>query len=207
MVSRRQTPSLRQVRLQHISYTAAPDLSQATVRCARPRSTRLMRAMSDVSLTIAQPSPQSIAAVDRSAPLKVTGKLKRALDLMNWEGKTDSEAAVSAGMNVLSIRMALQKPHVRAYQKAQRQVLLERESPRNIHRLAAIRDKAENMPAVNSILAMERMKDDTQARSMGSVAMPGLTIQIITQSADVRAHTPQAPNVAQVIDNVESDQT
>jgi hypothetical protein len=145
--------------------------------------------MSELALTPVL-TRQQIAAKDRSKPLKVTGRLKRALDLMAWQCKTDSQAAVEANIDVLSIRRALHLPHVRAYYKAQRDVLLERESAADIHRLIAIRDKAENMPAVNAIKLMHEMRSgESAARSTGSLSLPGLTIQIINTGAatDVNA--------------------
>lgn len=140
--------------------------------------------MSDQVLDIVPaPTPHQIAARDRSERRKVTGRLKRALDLMIWEGKRDNEAAVSAGMNVLSIRSALEKPHVLAYYKAQREVLRARECARNIHRLTEIRDKADNMPAVQAIKMLEQLGDgESVATSRGSVSSPGLTIQIVQVS-------------------------
>src|SRR5215472_83385 len=69
---------------------------------------------------------------------RIGGRLKQALDLMVWgDGERrylpDNEAAAIAGLNVISIRNALHKPHVLAYYKQQREVLRSRESPANIH--------------------------------------------------------------------------
>jgi hypothetical protein len=118
--------------------------------------------------------------------LEVRGKLRKALDLMIWgNGERrylpDSEAAVIVGMNVLSIRNALQKPHVLAYYKQQRQVLRERESPANIHRLAEIRDAADNMPAVQAAKAL--MLDESQPSAVNS-GSPWLTIRVIAPLAE-----------------------
>src|SRR6516162_1596148 len=98
---------------------------------------------------------------------RIGGRLKQALDLMVWgDGERryfpDNEAAAIAGLNVLSIRNALHKPHVHAYYRTQCQVLRARESPANIHRLCEIRDAADNMPAVNAIRALEQIGDEQQ---------------------------------------------
>jgi hypothetical protein len=50
---------------------------------------------------------------------------------MLWENLTDNEAAVKANITVSAIRLGLRRPHVLAYFRGQRQVLREREGPRN----------------------------------------------------------------------------
>ena len=123
---------------------------------------------------------------------RVAGRLKQALDLMVWgNGERaylpDNEAAVIVGMNVLSIRNALQKPHVLAYYKQQRQVLLERESAANIHRFREIRDAANNMPAVNAGKQLEDMRGETAARSATSAGSVGVSIRIVNVQASETA--------------------
>jgi hypothetical protein len=113
---------------------------------------------------------------------RIGGRLKQALDLMIWgDGERrylpDNEAAAKAGLNVLSIRLALQRPHVLAYYKQQREVLRARESPANIHRLCEIRDAADNMPAVNAIRALEQLGDEQTNRP--SAPSPGISIRIV----------------------------
>jgi hypothetical protein len=91
----------------------------------------------------------------------------------------DNEAAAIAGLNVLSIRNALHKPHVLAYYKQQREVLRARESPANIHRLCEIRDAANNLPAVNAIRALEQLGGDEQTNKLNTPS-PGISIRIVT---------------------------
>ena len=117
---------------------------------------------------------------------RIGGRLKQALDLMIWgDGKRrylpDNEAAAIAGLNVLSIRNALQKPHVLAYYREQREVLRARESPANIHRLCEIRDADNNMPAVNAIKALEMIGDEQINRP--STPSPGISIRIVSLSS------------------------
>jgi hypothetical protein len=120
-------------------------------------------------------------------PIKrIGGRLKQALDLMIWgDGKRrylpDNEAAAIAGLNVLSIRNALQKPHVLAYYREQREVLRARESPANIHRLCEIRDADNNMPAVNAIKALEMIGDEQTSRP--NTPTPGISIRIVQVSS------------------------
>lgn len=132
--------------------------------------------MSDVAIAQA-PTRQAIAAKDRSAPRKVTGRLKRALDIMVWVGEPRATAARSAGMTDDSLRSALTKPHVKAYYTQQLEVLRTSERSRNIHRLTEIRDAANNMPAVNAIKALEQIPDD-HGVSGSSVKVPGVVIFI-----------------------------
>ena len=115
---------------------------------------------------------------------RIGGRLKQALDLMVWgDGERrylpDNEAAAIAGLNVISIRNALHKPHVLAYYKAQREVLRARESPANIHRLCQIRDAANNLPAVNAIRALEALGED--GGRVNSNVSPGICIRIVHQ--------------------------
>ena len=117
---------------------------------------------------------------------RIGGRLKHALDLMTWGDGVrrylpDNEAAARAGLNVLSVRSALQRPHVLAYYKQQREVLRARESPANIHRLCEIRDADNNMPAVNAIKALE-MLDDGQTNRPNTPS-PGISIRIVSVSS------------------------
>ena len=121
---------------------------------------------------------------------RIGGRLKQALDLMVWgDGERrylpDNEAAAIAGLNVLSIRNALHKPHVQAYYRTQCLVLRSRESAANIHRLCEIRDAENNMPAVNAIKALEMIGDEQTNRP--NTPTPGISIRIVQVS------TPPAP--------------
>jgi hypothetical protein len=106
---------------------------------------------------------------------------------MVWQGLTRCEAAQAAGLQDESLRIALAKPHVIAALRREMEVLRLSERPRNIHRLAQIRDAADNMPAVNAIKALEEI-DDIAARAATSLQRaPGLQIVIMP------AATPQPP--------------
>lgn len=133
--------------------------------------------MSDQALsTTDQPTKAQLAHRERSAPLKVTGRLKRALDLMVWENQTDSQAAVKTKMTVTAIRLALRRPHVLAYVRGQREVLLERECGRNIHTLVNVRDQKRNqMARVQAVKALEQM-DDQPAAASGRQSVAGLVL-------------------------------
>lgn len=174
---------MRQVRVQHISSVVVTHLCHASQRCvaAKPPAAphRSMTLTDTDALTKRQ-----ISRREGSAPLKVTGRLKRALDLMVWERLTDNKAAVEAGLTISALRMALQRPHVAAYYKAQREVLRQREAPANIHRLLEIRDAANNMPAVQAIKVLEQLGDEANGRAAATVAAPGLVVVINTGGSE-----------------------
>jgi hypothetical protein len=148
--------------------------------------------MTELVLSSPQPTRQALAVKDRSAPLKVTGKLKVALDAMVWQGARRAEAAQIGGITDHSLRSALNKPHVKRYYLAQLEVLRTSERARNIHRLREIRDAANNMPAVQAIRDLERAPDDAQIAGGAARSAPGVTIVVMTGTA--------APTQAQVID-------
>jgi len=104
---------------------------------------------------------QARAVVGRSARGKVTGKLAVAITAMVWEGSCRPEAANAAGLKDHSVREALRKPHVKAFYRAQLEVLRTSERARNIHALARIRDQDQNkMAVVAAVKALEEMKDE-----------------------------------------------
>jgi hypothetical protein len=136
--------------------------------------------MTDQAVTVA-PQPTT-PRERRNPPLKVAGRLKAALDAMVWECMTDNAAACKVGITVAAIRLALQRGHVRAYYRAQLQVLRERESSRNVHRLCEIRDAANNMPAVQAIKALEQLAEEP-SRNTNAPPVPGLVVQVVVNSA------------------------
>lgn len=142
---------------------------------------------------------QAVEAKGRSAPLKVTGKLRTAIELMVWKGARRAEAAEQAGLTDHGVRNALNKPHVKAALLREMEVLRLSERPRNILRLAQIRDAADNMPAVNAIKMLEDMGTDQQAKSNASVSLPGLTIQIINAPGLEAARAVTVENGAQLV--------
>jgi hypothetical protein len=135
----------------------------------------------DQPLTVATTSAKQAVKPDpNNRP--PTGRTKQALDLMVHEGLTDNEAAVKVGITITAIRMAIQKRGVRAYLNEQREVSRARVCARNIHRLAEIRDKADNMPAIQAIKLLEQV-DDADAGAAGRVQRaPGVTVIVVSQA-------------------------
>jgi len=90
-------------------------------------------------------------------------------------------------MTTSAVRKAFERPHVLDYVRKRRQMLLASVNARNIQRLAEIRDAADNMPAVNSVLALERMAGDASSTGGTGVShSPGITIQVVTVQSDER---------------------
>jgi hypothetical protein len=78
---------------------------------------------------------------------------------------------------------------VKAWYLAQLDVLRTSARARNIHRLVAIRDAANNMPAVNAIKALEQIDDEARSTQAMQRA-PGLQIVVIAAPQALPAQTP-----------------
>jgi hypothetical protein len=135
--------------------------------------------MTDNVIT-AQPTPQAIAAIDRSAAGKVTGRLRRAIEAMVWQASRRPDAAAIAGMTDHSLRCALRKPHVAAALLHEMHVLRTSERPRNVHALVDVRDNSQNdIARVSAAKTLEALCEESTDRARGIVTLPGLTIQIV----------------------------
>jgi hypothetical protein len=133
----------------------------------------------------------AVSQTDSRAPSphreRVKGKLAVALALMVDQGLRIDIAAQQAGTTTRVVREAFAKPHVLEYVRKRRQMLLASVNARNIQRLAEIRDAADNMPAVNSVLALERMAGDASSTGGTGVShSPGVTIVINSGQSDER---------------------
>ena len=124
---------------------------------------------------------------------RLTAKVKQAVELMVWHGKPFDEAAAEVGLTTRAMRLALAKPHVMAFYRAEMQVLRSSHEPRSIIRLAEIRDAANNMPAVQA--AKHLLERDQPNTSSSNAASPGVTIRILNQTAVLTA--PAADDVSE----------
>jgi hypothetical protein len=129
----------------------------------------------------AELSPQKIAAQDRSAPRRITGRLKAALDRMVWRGDKRADAAIAAGMVDHSLRVALKKPHVLAYYRGELATLRESERARSVHALVDVRDASDNaMARVAAAKELEKVTVEAATRPNGNATSPGIVIRILT---------------------------
>lgn len=138
-----------------------------------------------------QPTRQAIAAKDRSAPSKVTGRLRAALIEMVWKGSRRADAALIAKMTDHSLRAALKKPHVKAFYLSELGALRESTRAKNFHRLDTIADSSRNdMAKVAAIKTMEAITEAEATTRAGGVGVPGVTIRIVNvvQGASAPAH-------------------
>lgn len=154
-----------------------------------------------------QQHPKPPATVDQSEPPKLgrngnsltptsgkergplNRKVRQAIEHMLWQSLEIDEAAKAVGITTRRLRTALEKPIVLAHLKAQRKVLCATELPANIRRLKAIRDAAENMPAVHAIRDLEQIAADETIRSDARVQeRPGMVIVIVPAPQAVTPH-------------------
>jgi hypothetical protein len=127
-------------------------------------------------------------SADRSKPLAVTGRLKRAIELMVWEGLTRDDAAVKAGLRPHSLYVAFRKPHVKSYYLAEVEVLRLSGRAKRLHRLDALAMQDENKnAAVAAIKVADAIPDELPQRFGTGAQTPGVTIRIIQVAAPVSA--------------------
>jgi hypothetical protein len=141
--------------------------------------------MSENTLPTAVPTRQAIEAKDRSERMRVTGKLKVAIEAMIWEGLPRADAAAKAGMADSSLRFALRKPHVLAHHSAELATLRTSLRARNVHRLDSIADKSGNdMARVQAVKTLEGLADASEhLHGAGQSRAPGVQIVIVHQPA------------------------
>jgi hypothetical protein len=110
--------------------------------------------------------------------------VRRAVDLMVYEGHHRDAAAKAVGMLPKSLYNAFRKHHVLSYYRTCLQVLRESARARNIHALEEVRDQTGNqMARVNAVKALEQLSEEQIAHG-GPVQAPGLVIQIVQSPAE-----------------------
>jgi hypothetical protein len=125
------------------------------------------------------PTRQAEAIDGRSAPLKVTGKLRIAIEQMVWHGARRQLAAEKAGLKDHSLRAALRKGHVMAHYHAELGVLRESTRAKNFHRLDGIAEDSPNaMAKVAAIKVMEAISEPLASVARISMAPAGYVIDI-----------------------------
>jgi len=153
------------------------------------------------------PTRQAEAIEGRSLPLKITGKLRIAIEQMVWHGARRAEAAEKAGLKDHSLRAALRKTHVMAHYHAELGVLRESTRAKNFHRLDGIAEDSPNtMARVAAIKTMEAVSDPIASVARGQ-ALAGWTIDLSEPSSGLSvrivspAPQPQADNVIDITPN------
>jgi hypothetical protein len=124
------------------------------------------------------PARQAETTVGRSAPLKVTGRLAKAIEQMVWLGASRAVAAELAGLKDHSLRSALKKAHVLAHYHAELRVLRESTRAKNFHRLDGIAEDSPNtMARVAAIKVMEAVSEPLASVASGQ-GLAGYVIDI-----------------------------
>ena len=116
---------------------------------------------------------------------QIRGRLKTALDLMVRQGRVWNDAAAEADFTVSAMRKALERPHVIAYLRQQREVFRASVGGRNLHRLIELREQDEHKAAAVKVCQIiEQIGEMDIARGAGNaVRTPGMIIQIISGPA------------------------
>jgi uncharacterized protein YjgD (DUF1641 family) len=134
--------------------------------------------MSDTALAT-QPIASN-PAVKQGQTLKITRKVRDAIENMVWHGLPRAQAAEKAGLSDHGLYKALRSPPVKQHYLSELDVLRTSERARNIHRAVEIREQTSNqMASIQAIKLLEQISDDAPA-SRGSVSLPGLVIVVNT---------------------------
>jgi hypothetical protein len=99
------------------------------------------------------------------------------------DGMTYQEAAKAVGMTTRGMRMALERPAVIQFLKAQRQVLRAAMSGQNLAALARVRDANSNLATVRAVQAIEALDADQGQLGAAAPVTPGLVIIVASSGA------------------------
>lgn len=138
---------------------------------------------------------------DRKTPTRqrLGAKLKAALDSMVWDGLPYADAARKANLTTYAMRCALDRSHVQAYLRSQRQVFRECLSTRGLTRLVELSEQNANLTAAVSATRTLMSESDQEHSAGAQRHAPGLVVQIINSHA-LPSSTVIEPNHTQVID-------
>lgn len=128
-------------------------------------------------------APATPAVRKNGRPPKVSGKLVVALKAIAWEGMELQEAAQAAGLTTRALRYALEKRHVIAALREQREVFRAYVSAQNIHHAKELRDSSGNAMAKLGAMKYIDSIDDQDPVQRANRAAPGVVIQIIGNGA------------------------
>jgi hypothetical protein len=137
------------------------------------------------------PTRQAEAVKGRSQRLKVSGKLRVALDLMVWSGTCRADAAEEAGLVDASLRSALRKPHVLAWYNSELAALRTSLRARNVHRLDTIASDSKNdMSRVAAIKTLKAITEQAEQHQRPNDQQPGVQIVIVQPAAEPKILNP-----------------
>lgn len=125
-------------------------------------------------------STEALAEAEEVAPhlAKLTTKRRALLNEMVWNGRPLPEAACTIGMTVDAARAALRADSFRAAMGIEMQVLKSAQRPRNVIRLAELRDQNDSKgAAVQAARILEEMATE-QGPERRSDVKPGIVVVI-----------------------------
>jgi hypothetical protein len=129
-----------------------------------------------------EPTPNLNKASKPAETLRITGKVRTAIEAMVWDGLPRAKAAEKAGISEHGLYKALCKPPVKAFYLRELDVLRTSERARSVFRMAELRDQDDNkMVAFNAAKELAGPAESA-AESGVRQAMPGLVVQINVQS-------------------------
>jgi hypothetical protein len=138
-------------------------------------------------------------------PVKITGKVRDAINAMVWDALPRKQAAEKAGISEHGLYKALRKPPVRAFYLSELEVLRTSERARNIHTLAEVRDQTTNqMARVQAVKALEQLEDVQQSAGARHQS-PGFVINIISPSGGGTLSAHQAQIEPKTLKTLDAD--
>lgn len=113
-----------------------------------------------------------------TTPDPMTPKRRALIDGMVWRGFKLTDAAIEAGMTERNACMCAEDPKFRAALNAEMAAFKTSQRPRNVHRLAELRDQNEAKgAAVQAIRTLEELAQQAEAAPSSDVR-PGIVVII-----------------------------
>lgn len=109
---------------------------------------------------------------------RITPVVQRAVDAMVWHNLDYVEAGKTQNLSAFQMRRQLHNPLVQKYKREQEVMLLSSERTRTIQRLVAIRDAANNMPAVTAARVLLDLEAEQRPSTHAGASSAGITIHI-----------------------------
>jgi len=148
--------------------------------------------------------------------LRVTGKVKAAIEAMVSQGMTRAEAAQAAGMTDHGLYVALTKPHVLAFFNEQMEVLRTGARPRALRKIIDLADDADServqLDAAKYIDGMDRngntvgaQQINVQVNNQVNVDTAGYVIRLARRADRMPEGAQQIEHLAQHVHNPLTD--
>lgn len=156
-----------------------------------------------------QAAQQAAAKVKRGQAknLRVTGKVKAAIEAMVSQGLTRPEAAEAAGMTDHGLYVALTKPHVLAFFNEQMEVLRTAARPRALRKIIDLADDAEServqLDAAKYIDGMDRNGNTVGGQQINVQVNNQVNVETAGYVIDLSAYPAKGAHVPDRIEHLE----